>query len=84
MWRGRQQSEPFRATEIGQTLYTSVARWSRRTPILVIFFTETSPSSVSQNLVPRIARKMGSCRLVSAIIANVLRLITPFYYTYYC
>ncbi len=33
-------------------LQGSVARWSRPMPILVIFLTEASPPSVSQNLVP--------------------------------
>ncbi len=62
------------------TVTGSVARWSRLKPILVIFFNGTSPLRVFKNLVPRIVRKMGSCRLVCEIIANVLRLITPFYY----
>ncbi len=53
-------------------------------PIVAIFFTETSQTSVSKILAPRIARKIGYCRLVRDIIANVLRLITPFYYVYYC
>ncbi len=53
----------------------NVARWFRSKPILVIFLTEESPPSVN-NFIPKIARKVVSCRLVSDIIANILSLIT--------
>jgi hypothetical protein len=55
----------------------------RRSSFLLLL-NQTSPPSVSINLVPEIARKMISCTIVTDNIPNVLSLIKHFFSIHYC